>query len=57
MLIMSMISFFSISLSFVSLFVFLTKLLSLGILFLTAVNVEVVAKPQMLGISFLTFHF
>ena len=30
---------------------FLTKLLTLGILFSTAVNAELVAKPLMLGIS------
>ena len=33
---------------------FLTKLLILGILFSTVVNAEVVAKPVILGISFLT---
>ena len=33
---------------------FLTKLLTLGILFSTAVNAEVVAKPLILRISFLT---
>ena len=33
---------------------FLTKLLMLGILFSTAVSTEVVAKPVILGISFLT---
>ena len=46
--------FFSISLTFVSYSVFLTKLLALGILFSTAVNTEVVAKLLILGISFLT---
>ena len=33
---------------------FLTTLLILGILFLTAVNAEVVAKQLIFGISFLT---
>ena len=32
----------------------MTKLLILGILFSTVVNAEVVAKPVVLGISFLT---
>ena len=48
------VSLFSISPSFVSQSVFLTKLLVLGILFSTAVNSEVVAKPVILGILFLT---
>ena len=34
--------------------VFLTRLLTLGILFLTAVSAEVVVKPLILGISALT---
>ena len=46
---------FSISLTFVSSSDFLTKLLILGILFSTAVNAEVVAKPVILGVSFLIF--
>ena len=42
--------FFIISITFVSESVFLTKLLILGILFSTAVNAEVVAKPVIPGI-------
>ena len=45
---------FSISLTFASWSVFLTRLLTLGILFSTAVNVEIVAKPLIFGISALT---
>ena len=41
---------FSISLTFVSTSVSLTKLLTLEILFSRAVNAEVVAKPLILGI-------
>ena len=48
--------FFSISLTFVSLSVFLTRLLTFDILFSTAVNAEVVAKSLILGISVLTIH-
>ena len=46
--------FFSISLIFVLYLVFLTKLLTLGILFSTAVRAVVVANLAMLGIFFLT---
>ena len=42
--------FFTISVTFVSQSVFLTKLLILGILFSTTVNAEVVAKPVIRGI-------
>ena len=44
------VSFFSISVIFVSRSVFLTKLLISGILFSTTVNAEFVAKPLILGI-------
>ena len=46
------VSFFSSSLIFVSWFVFLTKLLTSGILFSTAVNAVFVAKPLISGIFF-----
>ena len=45
-------TFFSISLIFVSWSVFLTKLLTSGILFSLAINAEVVAKAVILGILF-----
>ena len=48
------INFFSISLTFTSYSVFLTKLLTLGILFSAAVNAEVVAKSLIFGILALT---
>ena len=46
--------FFSTLLTFVSQSVFLTRLLTLGILFSTAVNAEVGVKPLILRISALT---
>ena len=46
------VSFFSSSLIFVSQFVFLTRLLTSGILFSTAVNAVLVAKPLTSGILF-----
>ena len=42
--------FISISLIFTLYSFFLTKLITSGILFLTAVNAELVAKPLMVGI-------
>ena len=44
------VSFFSVSVIFVLQSIFLTKLLTLGILFSTTVNAEVVTKPLILGI-------
>ena len=46
--------FFSVSLIFCYSQFFLTKLVTLGILFLTAVTAQVVAKLVILGISLLT---
>ena len=40
----------SISVTLVLRYVFLTKVLTSGILFSTAVNAELVAKPRILGI-------
>ena len=45
-------NFFSISDIFVLESVFVTKLLTFGILFPTAVNAELVANPVILGIIF-----
>ena len=50
------VTFFSILLIFALSSVFLTKLLTSGILFSAAVNAELVSKPLILGINF-TFYF